>query len=193
MAFDTQFEDSDEVLLALFATGDQSAARVLTARLLPGVFALAQRMLKDRAEAEDVAQEAMLKLWKIAPDWREGEAKLSTWLYRIGSNLCIDRLRKRRTVGLDQAPEQADDTPSVEAVLIAKDRAVALQNALDRLPDRQKLALTLRHFEELSNPDIAAVMESSVEAVESLINRGRRNLAGYLASKRAELGFADKS
>lgn len=193
MAFDTQSEETDEALLALFASGDQSAARALTARMLPGVFALARRMLKDNAEAEDVAQEAMIKLWKIAPNWRAGEAKISTWLYRISANLCTDRLRKRRTVGLDQAPEKADENPSVEAKLIASDRAAALRVAMDQLPERQKLALNLRHFEELSNPEIAEVLETSVEAVESLLGRARRALAGILAPKRAEFGFAQES
>lgn len=193
MAFDTQSEETDEALLALFASGDQSAARALTARMLPGVFALARRMLKDNAEAEDVAQEAMIKLWKIAPNWRAGEAKISTWLYRISANLCTDRLRKRRTVGLDQAPEKADESPSVEAKLIASDRAAALRVAMDQLPERQKLALNLRHFEELSNPEIAEVLETSVEAVESLLGRARRALAGILAPKRAEFGFAQES
>ncbi len=189
MALNKQPDQSDETLLALFATGDQHAARVLTARLLPGVFALARRMLADQAEAEDVAQEAMIKLWKIAPDWRRGEAKVSTWLYRISANLCTDRLRKRRTVGLDGVPETADEQPSVEANLIANDRAATLRSALEKLPERQKLALVLRHFEELSNPEIATVLETSVEAIESLLGRGRRALAGILAPKRSELGF----
>lgn len=189
MALDTLSEHSDEALLALFAKGNQSAARALTARLLPMVFALAKRMLNDRAEAEDVAQEAMIKLWKIAPEWRSGEAKISTWLYRISSNLCIDQLRKRRTVGLENAPEKADETPCVDSVLIAKDRATALHLAIAQLPKRQQLALNLRHFQELSNPEIAEVMQASVEAVESLLGRGRRALAAILTPKRVELGF----
>lgn len=193
MAFDTQSEASDEALLALFALGDQSAARALTARMLPGVFALARRMLNDNAEAEDVAQEAMIKLWKIAPVWREGEAKISTWLYRISANLCTDRLRKRRTVGLDQVAEKVDESPSVEARLIENDRAAALRIAMDQLPERQKLALNLRHFEELSNPEIADILETSVEAVESLLGRARRALAGILAPKRAELSFVQEN
>ncbi len=190
MATEPQSIDSDAALLALFAQGDQAAARALTARVLPGVFALARRMLKDNSEAEDVAQDAMIKLWKIAPDWRSGEAKVTTWLYRIVANLCTDRLRKRRTIGLDQAPEQADDSPSVEASLIANDRASALRIAMDQLPERQKLALNLRHFQELSNPEIAQILETSVEAVESLLGRARRSLKEILAPKRAELGLA---
>ncbi len=184
MALDTQSEVSDADLLAAFATGDQSAARALTGRHLPRVFAHACRLLQDHAEAEDVAQDAMMKLWKIAPDWREGEAKLSTWLYRITANAATDRLRKRRTVALEAAPEPEDDAPSVEAGLIAQDRQKALHAAMETLPERQRNALVLRHFEELSNPEIASALETSVEAVESLLGRARRALAERLSHLR---------
>lgn len=184
MALDTQSEESDTALLAAFALGDQSAARALTGRHLPRVFAHACRLLQDRAEAEDVAQEAMLKLWKIAPKWREGEAKLSTWLYRVTANAATDRLRKRRTVALEAAPEQVDEAPSVEDGLIEADRQKALHNAMKSLPERQRNALVLRHFEELSNPEIASALETSVEAVESLLGRARRALAEKLAHLR---------
>ena len=115
MPLDADTSVTDEDLLALYAGGDRVAARSLTARLTPRVLSLALRMLGDRAEAEDVAQEAMVRLWKIAPDWRAGEAKISTWLYRVAANLCTDRLRRRRGVGLEDAfgdgAEIADDEP----------------------------------------------------------------------------------
>ena len=95
-------------LLVLYANCDAAAARVLMMRLTPRVLGYATRLLSDHAEAEDVAQEAMLRLWKIAPDWRQGEAKVSTWLYQVVSNLCTDRLRKRRTVALDAVAEPED-------------------------------------------------------------------------------------
>ena len=98
MAFDAETEVSDEALLVAYGNGDREAAAMLTARLAPaGAWGFAARMLGgDRAEAEDVTQEAMLRLWKIAPEWRQGEAKVTTWLYRVSTNLCTDRLRKRR-------------------------------------------------------------------------------------------------
>ena len=190
MAFDVMSDTSDEELLSLYANGDQAAARALMLRHAPRVLSLARRMLKDSVEAEDVTQEAMLRLWKIAPEWRSGEAKVSTWLYRVGSNLSTDRLRTKRGVALDEAPELEDETPNVEDQLIAADRGRALRQAMDRLPQRQKLALTLRHFEEQSNPEIAEVLETSVEAVESLLSRARRALAADLSSNRAALGLA---
>ena len=138
-----------------------------------------------------MAQEAMLRLWRIAPDWRQGEAKVSTWLYRVVANLCIDRRRKTRSVGLDTVPEPPDDTPGAEAGLQQAARATALDQALLQLPDRQRQAVVLRHLQGLSNPEIAEVMDMSVEAVESLTARGKKALAAILAGRRAELGYDD--
>lgn len=183
----------DATLLALYARGDAGAARVLAARHLPRLMSFAGRMLRgDRAEAEDVAQEAMLRLWRVAPDWRAGEAQVSTWLYRVAANLCTDRLRRhgrRGALALDDAPEVEDGAPGVEALLMAGERMAALQVALDALPERQRQAVVLRHIEGLSNPEIAAVMETGVEAVESLTSRGRRALAATLEPQRAALGY----
>lgn len=189
MAFDALTEVSDETLLVLYGNGDRAAARSLTLRLGPLAYRVALRMLGDRAEAEDLAQEALLRLWKIAPEWRTGEAKVSTWLYRVVTNLATDRLRRRRGVGLDEAPEVADGTASALERMIDADRAQALQLALAQLPARQRQAVVLRHLEGLSNPEIAAAMEIGVEAVESLTARGKRALAALLEGKREELGY----
>jgi RNA polymerase sigma-70 factor (ECF subfamily) len=178
--------DPDAALLGAYAAGDPFAARALTGRLAPRVLALARRMLADEAEAEDVTQEAMMRLWKIAPDWRAGEAKVSTWLHRVAANLCLDRLRRRPTLPLDAAPEPPDPAPGALDALTAADRAAALSAALDALPDRQRAAIALRHFEGLGNPAIAEALGVSVEAVESLLARGRRALAAALAPHRAE-------
>jgi len=148
-------------------------------------------MLGNHAEAEDVSQEAMLRLWKAAPDWRSGEAKVSTWLYRVVSNLCIDRLRKAQPDGLDTIPEPEDPRDGPADVLQRHTRARALQSALGRLPFRQRQAVVLRDLQGLANPEVAEIMETSVEAVESLLTRGRKALSADLAGRRAELGFED--
>jgi len=191
MALDAMNDASDEALLELYAQGDPVAARALTLRLGPLAYRLALRMLRNGAEAEDVAQEALLRLWKIAPEWRAGEAKVSTWLYRVVSNLATDRLRKRRGVGLDEAPEVEDDSPSVLEGMMQRDRMAALEAALAQLPERQRLAVTLRHIDGLSNPEIADALETGVEAVESLTARAKRALKKLLAGQREELGFGD--
>ena len=191
LPLDATADLTDEALLALYARGDAAAARSLTARLTPKVFGHAARLLGDRAAAEDVAQEAMLRLWRIAPRWQPGRAQVSTWLYRVVANLCTDRLRKRRTVGLDAAPEVADGAPSVETRLALNARMQALDGALAELPDRQRQAVVLRHLEGLANPEIAAIMDISTEAVESLTARGKRALTAALVPRKDELGIGD--
>ena len=191
MPYDTMSDTPDEALLVLYANGDVAAARALTMRLTPRALGFATRVLHDHAEAEDVAQEAMLRLWKIAPDWRQGEAKITTWLYQVVSNLCTDRLRKKHGVGLDAVPEPEDTRPSAAQGLVEAERAAALAAALTELPDRQRQAVVLRHLEGASNPEIAQVLEISVEAVESLTARGLRALKAALAARRAELGYND--
>lgn len=191
MPFDAMGETPDDALLARFAAGDGAAARVLTVRLAPRAMAHAYRMLGNRAEAEDVTQEAMLRLWKQAADWRPGEARVSTWLYRVVANLCIDRRRRVRGVALEAIPEPADGRASVAEVLQDRARAVALQSALAALPDRQRQAVVLRHIEGLANPEIAEIMEISVDAVESLTSRGKRALKAALRERQGELGYVD--
>ena len=192
MPFDASEHRTDEELLVAFGSGEVSAAQALTLRLTPRAFGYASRVLKDTAEAEDVVQEAMIRLWKIAPDWRTGEAQVSTWLYRVVANLCTDRLRKTgRGVALDAIPEPEDDRPGAVDQMVASERVKALDAALDQLPERQKQAVVLRHIEGLSNPEIATVMDIGVEAVESLTARGKRALKTALAGQKAALGFED--
>jgi RNA polymerase sigma factor (sigma-70 family) len=194
MPRDTLADVSDESLLVLYANGDPDASRYLTARLAPRILRYAMRVLPDRAEAEDVTQETMLRLWQLAPTWRSGEAKVSTWAYRVATNLCSDLRRariRRPAVTLEDAPEVADPSKAALAALIEVDRMAALQNALAQLPERQRQAVILRHIEGLGNPEIAAVMEIGVEAVESLTARGKRALSALLAGRKHDLGYED--
>ena len=196
MPRDTPFSEldplSDDALLVLYAQGDAEAARLLTGRHLGRVYGFAARLLGDRTEAEDVAQEAMLRMWRVAPVWRPGEAQLSSWLYRVTVNLCTDRqrsARRRRAEALDDVAEPADPRADAETRLMQRARADALQTALGTLPDRQRQAVVLRHIEGLSNPEIATILEVGVEAVESLTARGKRALTVALAGQQAALGL----
>ena len=180
----------DGALMVLFARGDPAATRLLTERLLPRAFRHAARVLGDRAEAEDLAQEAMLRLWKAAADWRtDGTAKPATWLHKVVANLAIDRLRRSgRSVELGD-DDYADAAPGMEARLQDGDRMSALDRALATLPERQRQAVVLRHIEELSNPEIAEVLGLGVEAVESLTARGKRALKAALEGQKEALGY----
>ncbi len=136
----------------------------------------------------------MLRLWRVAPDWRAGEARVTTWLYRVVTNLCTDRLRagRRRAAPMgDDLPDAADEAPDAAAQMLAAARMAALDRALAALPDRQREAVVLRHIEGLSNPEIAEVLGVGVEAVESLTARGKRALTAALKDQRASLGFEE--
>ncbi|RBI74492.1 RNA polymerase sigma factor [Roseovarius sp. TE539] len=191
MPYDAMDELSDESLLVRYAGGDAVAARVLMARLAPWVLAQATRRLGIRAEAEDVTQEAMLRLWKVAPRWEPGSARVSTWLYRVVANLCTDRQRRTRGVALSAVAEPVDPAAGVEERMQDDARAEALRAALARLPARQREAVELRHIDGLANPEIAEIMDTGIEAVESLIARGKRALAADLTQRKDELGYTD--
>ena len=177
----------DEALLVAFANGDAAAGRALLGRLAPRLFAHAARVLGDRAEAEDVVQETMLRLWKQAPDWRQGEAKVSTWAYRVAVNLCTDRLRARKRRGhvdLDSVPDPPSLDPSAVERMTETVRNTALEAALGTLPDRQRQAVVLRHIEGLSNPEIADALDVPTGTVKTWMIRGRACLKAALERRR---------
>ena len=173
--------DPDEDLVRRVGQGDPAAIQAMVARKLPRMLALAQRMLGDPVEAEDVAQEAMLRAWKQAPRWVPGKARFDTWLHRVGLNLCYDRLRRRRELPTEAPPDRPDDGPAPDQGLLSAELGARVDGALKRLPDRQREAIVLCHYQELGNIEAAALMEVSVEALESLLSRGRRTLRQNLA------------
>jgi len=187
---DSALRDRDAILLRRYAAGDPAAARLLTRSLAPRVYSHAARVLGNPAEAEDVTQEAMMRLWKIAPKWDGAQAQASTWLYRVTANLCTDKLRARRDTDAE-IPDLPDPAPGPEARMQRVAREDALQDALAQLPARQRQAVVLRHLDGLGNAEIAEILEVGVEAVESLIARGKKALVAVLAGKREELGFED--
>jgi RNA polymerase sigma-70 factor (ECF subfamily) len=131
-------------------------------------------------EAEDVAQETFLRAWKQAPMWKEGSARFDTWLHRVALNLCYDRLRRRREQPTAEPPEQTDPGAAPDRGLLAADVGRRVAAALEALPERQREAVVLCHYQELGNIEAAGVMEVSVEALESLLARGRRSLRAAL-------------
>jgi RNA polymerase sigma-70 factor (ECF subfamily) len=166
----------DAGLTERIARKDHSALSQAVAERFPAVFAVARRMVGSDADAEDIAQDVFLRLWRKPPDLSAGKASLATWLYRVTANRSIDWLRRKRPGPL----EEADDVPAHEAApdIAAAGTQVArlVDEALRSLPDRQRLALTLTYYQGLSNIEAAQVMATSVDALESLLSRARRRL-----------------
>jgi len=178
---------SDDALIERIADGDQKAWVEITRRHLGALVGYAWHMLRDRAEAEDVAQETMVRLMRKAETWEPGGAKVKTWLFRVAINQCIDRQRARRTTSLDVLAEQSD--PDTGGTTVARDHALrrTVGSAVDGLPPRQKQALTLVHYQGFSQQEAAKVLDVSVEAIESLLARARRSLKTQLKDLAGDL------
>ncbi|MFN7606306.1 MAG: sigma-70 family RNA polymerase sigma factor [Hyphomonadaceae bacterium] len=175
-------------LIAKAGRGDRAAAAALVKAVSPKLWRLSWRLLRDATEAEDVTQEALIRLWKVLPTWQTGRAKVETWLHQVTTNLCFDRLRKAgRFVDEDQAPEPLDPGPMPDTRLHQTALRDCVDTALASLPDRQRAAIILTHFEELAAKDVGEVLGISVDAVESLLARGRRALRLALAPDKADL------
>lgn len=153
----------------------------MVARKLPRMLSLARRMLGDSFEAEDVTQEVFLRAWRQAPTWRPGAARFDTWMHRVALNLCYDRLRRRREDPVAEVPERPDPAPLPDRGVEAAELGVRVEAELARLPERQRAAIVLCHYQELSNIEAARLLDVSVEALESLLSRGRRALRAGLA------------
>lgn len=170
----------EAALLAAAAAGDQPAFRRLVAMHLSSAVSIARGMLNDVTEAEDVAQEAFLRLWRNAATLELGPYGLRPWLRRVVSNLAIDRIRSsRNTTVTDELPEQPVRAVQGDA-LEAADLKARVTAALQTLPERQRAALVLFHFEELSQVEVGEALGVSDEAVESLLSRARRSLRTVL-------------
>jgi RNA polymerase sigma-70 factor (ECF subfamily) len=170
---------NDEALMAQVARGDEVAFRQLCRRHLPAMVGLARRVLGNAADAEDVAQEAMLRVWTHAPHWQP-LAAFRTWLTRIVVNLCLDRKRRRPWVGLEAAGEIVDPTPGITETAEQNERERALTGAIAGLPERQRTAIVLTYSEGMSNAQVAEALDTSVSAVETLLIRGKKSLRAKL-------------
>lgn len=168
-------EPSDEELMARIADADAVAFERLARRHGERVRALAFRVTRNRADADEVAQEALLRVWVTAPRWRP-TAQFRTWLYRVVVNLCLDRQRHAPFAPLEAAGDPADPAPDATVRIAGDEAGRAVATALDALPDRQRVALVLTYYEGLSNAEAAAVLATSVSSIEALLVRAKRSL-----------------
>ncbi|MGQ7793316.1 sigma-70 family RNA polymerase sigma factor [Faunimonas sp. B44] len=172
----------DAARLKAVAAGDEAAFACLIDLHGPALLRFARMLLGSEAEAEDVVQDAMLSLWRAAPRWR-AEARLSTWLHRVVYNGAVDRLRRRRSfVDVAAAEDLPDeDAASPDAAILRAEAVAGVQQALACLPERQRTAILLYHFQDLGQAEAAEVMEIGEHAFESLLARGRRRLRDLLS------------
>jgi RNA polymerase sigma-70 factor (ECF subfamily) len=171
---------SDHDLMARVAQGDGRAFQTLARRHAGKAVGLARRMLGSDALAEDIVQDALLRVWVNAPRWRP-EAQFRTWLYRIVINACLNAKRRPEPLPIDAAGGVADPSPGAETALEERERDRALNVAIDALPARQRAAIVLTYQDDLSNADAASVLGTSVSGLEALLVRARRTLREALS------------
>ena len=191
---------TDEVLMLRVGEGDERAYAVLVDRHLGPCTGLAARLAGHPDDGEEIIQEAFLRLWRYAPKWQEGGAKFTTWFYRVILNLSIDHKRKTgkwagKTMplvrqdddGEETTLDLADDGEAADDGLQRQEQAATVQEAVANLPERQRTAITLCYFQELSNREAAEIMEINIKALESLLSRGRRGLQQSLGQLKSEV------
>ncbi|MGE0751738.1 MAG: sigma-70 family RNA polymerase sigma factor [Variibacter sp.] len=174
-------EPSDESLMQRVACGDQQAFRTLAQRHSSRAAGLARRMMGSEADAEEIVQEALLRVWINAPRWRP-LATFRTWFYRIVFNLCLSRRRRPVALALEAAGEVVDPALGPADILERDETERRVAAAIDALPERQRAAILLTYREELSNAEVAAVIDTSISGVETLLVRARRSLRAKLGA-----------
>ncbi len=178
---------TDEELMAAICAGNHGAYEAIVRRHLKPVSRYAWRLLGNTRDVEDIAQETFLKVWVKAASWQPAKAGLSTWIHRIAHNLCVDHLRKRREEPAAELEELARGPGPLDAAL-ADGEMAGLRAALERLPVNQRGAISLCHYQGFSNKEAAMIMNLSVQALESLLARGRRSLREALPAEEKDGG-----
>jgi RNA polymerase sigma-70 factor (ECF subfamily) len=191
-------DESDDALMRRAGSGDKAAFALLVRRHLARATALAQRIVGNRSDAEEIVQEAFLRCWQKAPEWRPANdraskaqlanvddqidgtrvstAQFGTWLYRVLVNLCLDRRRRPQPIGIEAAEEVPDTAADGFQETSRGETSRRVQAAMAQLPERQRAALALCYFEDMGNIEAAAALEISIGALESLLVRARRAL-----------------
>ena len=163
---------TDEELMQAAAQGDLDAFEQIVLRHQQTAWAVANRFLGDPSEAEDVTQDAFVKILAAAPRYRPSAA-FRTYLIRVVSRLCMDRVRKMHPIYTDAPPEQPASDPSASQTALRVERDIAIRRSLDSLPSGQRMAVVLRYYEDLDYRAIAEAMDTTEKAVEHLLARAR--------------------
>ena len=178
----------DDALMVAIGTGDKAAATFFIERHTPYVLKICMARLKNQAEAEEATQDVFLSVWKKADSWQPGAAKVTTWLYRVAANRCIDLIRRKRpTQTLDDVAEPIDEADNAETLHQQIDRDRLIRTALKKLNENQQRAIALVYFQEMNQREAAAQMDISIAALESILRRARQKLHDELARLKNEL------
>jgi RNA polymerase sigma factor (sigma-70 family) len=183
MASQAPNKQSDDALMARVAARDGEAFRLLVDAHGGRAQRIGYRMLGDRVEAEDIAQEALLRLWDHAGRWKVGGPGVGAWITRVAMNLCLDRLRRRKFSSDEDVPERADERPGADAAMDEERMRSNVIAAVKRLPEKQRAAIVLTYYEEVSNIMAAQTLEMNIKAFESLLFRARQALRSTLESR----------
>jgi RNA polymerase sigma factor (sigma-70 family) len=172
----------DDALMARVLRRDAAAFRVVVDSHARVLHRIAYRMIGDATEAEDLAQEALTRLWQHAGRWQAGGSGIGAWLTRVTMNLCLDRLRRRRFASDEAVPERADDAPLATALIEAEEQRQRVVAAIAALPDNQRAAIVLTYYEDQPNAAAAESLTMNIKAFESLLLRARGALKRALTS-----------
>lgn len=178
--------DQDDEMVLRIARGDGVAFRLLMERYARRMLSLAEQMTSSPSDADDIVQDVSLKVWIVARNWQPGgAAQFSTWLHRVILNACLDRRRRtaHKFMSLDEIESLADESSDGFDQVLAGERASAIRTAIADLPDRQRAAVSLFYYCEMTAPQVAQVLELSVQTVESLLVRGKRSLKKTLIQR----------
>ncbi|UTW55504.1 sigma-70 family RNA polymerase sigma factor [Kordiimonas sp. SCSIO 12610] len=178
---------TDEELVEAIVSGNRQAYAKLVDKYARQFRMIAYRLLGDMSFAEDMVQEAFIKLWTNAHSFDARQAKFSTWFYRIVVNKCLDEKRKKRPSALPENYDEVDTSERVDSMLEKQGRNKLLNTALENLPERQRIAVTLSYMDQLSNMEAAEIMDLNIKAYESLLVRARAALRKLLAQEKAQL------
>lgn len=178
--FPPDSDESDRDLMAAVAAGDQQAFRRFVERHQNLVIGTVARMI-GTADAEDIAQQVFLNVWKSAPRWRP-EAKVTTWLMTITKRLVFNEARRRSRTRIvhrqpeEESPEFPDTKPSPDREILEREMHAAIEAAMESLPERERMVVVLRRYEAMPYEEIAAVLGTSIPTVKSLLFRARNTL-----------------
>ncbi len=178
--------------MARVAAREGTAFEVLVGRHARMLHRLAYRMLGDTQAAEDVAQESLLRLWDHAARWRGDGPGVGPWLKRVATNLCFDRLRRNKFVSAEDVPDRADQSPAADDIMDEERMRMVTIACIGTLSDRQRAAIILTYYEDMTNAEAASALDMNIKAFESLLLRSRLALRKAIETNGLLPDFANR-